>query len=75
MKGGRNIIKLDNQETGYINLVVEIISILKLVQVDNRVGGFLDELHCAKSVQIRSFFWSVFSCIRTEYGDLRSKSP
>ena len=23
-----------------------------------------------KSVQIRSYFWSVFSCIRTEYGDL-----
>ena len=22
---------------------------------------------CMKSVQIRSFFWSVFSCIRTEY--------
>ena len=31
--------------------------------------------HCIKSVQIRSFFWSAFSCIRTEYGDLRSKSP
>ena len=29
----------------------------------------------AKSVQIRSYFWSVFSCIRTEYGDLRCKSP
>ena len=28
-----------------------------------------------KSVQIRSFFWSVFSCIRTNYGNLRSKSP
>ena len=27
-------------------------------------------MHCVKSVQIRSFFWSVFSCIRTEYGDL-----
>ena len=26
-----------------------------------------------KSVKIRSYFWSVFSCIRTEYGDLRSK--
>ena len=26
--------------------------------------------HCVKSVQIRSFFWSVFSCIRTEFGDL-----
>ena len=32
-------------------------------------------LHCLKSAQIQSFFWSVFSCIRTEYGDLRSKSP
>ena len=27
-----------------------------------------------ESVQIRSFFWSRFSYIRTEYGDLR-KSP
>ena len=25
-----------------------------------------------KSVQIRSYFWSVFCCIRTEYGDLNS---
>ena len=31
--------------------------------------------HCVKSVQIQSIFWSVFSCIRTEYGDLRSKYP
>ena len=28
--------------------------------------------HWVKSVQIRSFLWFVFSCIRTEYGDLRS---
>ena len=28
--------------------------------------------HCVKSVQIRNFFWSVFSYIRTEYEDLRS---
>ena len=27
------------------------------------------ENHCVKSVQIRSFFWSVFSCIRTKHGD------
>ena len=34
------------------------------------------ELHCVKSVQIRSYFWSVFSCIRTEYRDLlREKCP
>ena len=25
-------------------------------------------MHCVKSVQKRSFSWSVFSCIRTEYG-------
>ena len=30
--------------------------------------------HYVKSVQIRRFFWSVFSCIWTEYWDLRSKS-
>ena len=35
-----------------------------------------DWLHhnCVKSVQIRNFFWFVFSCIRTEYKDLQSKS-
>ena len=31
--------------------------------------------HCVKTVQIRSFFWSVFSSTRTEYGYLQSKSP
>ena len=31
-------------------------------------------LHCVKSIQMWSFFWSVFSRIRTEYGDLRFKS-
>ena len=30
--------------------------------------------HSVKSVQIRRYFWSFFSFIRTEYGDLRSKS-
>ena len=28
--------------------------------------------HCVKSVQMRSFLWSVFSHTRAEYGDLRS---
>ena len=28
-----------------------------------------------KSVQIWRFLWSVFSCIRAEYGDLLRKSP
>ena len=30
-------------------------------------------IHCVKkSVQIRIYFWSVFSRIRTEYGEIRS---
>ena len=28
------------------------------------------DIHCVKSVQVRSFFWSVFSRIRTEYGEV-----
>ena len=32
-------------------------------------------IHCVKSVQMRKFSWSVFSCIRTEYWDLICKSP
>ena len=31
-------------------------------------------LHCVKSVQMWSFFWSVFSRIRTKYGEIRRKS-
>ena len=39
---------------GYcIHLVVKLV-----------IQGFREN-HCVKSVQIRSFFWSVFSCIRT----------
>ena len=29
--------------------------------------------HCVKSVQIRSFFWPVFSGIRTEYRKIRTR--
>ena len=38
------------------------------------VDGFFESFHCVKSVQTRSFFWSVFSRIWTEYGDLLRKS-
>ena len=32
--------------------------------------------HCVKNVQIRNFFWSVFSCIWTEYRNVRpEKTP
>ena len=29
--------------------------------------------HCVKSAQIRSFFWSVFSCIWTEFREVRTR--
>ena len=32
-------------------------------------GGY----HCVKSVQIRSLFWSVFSCIQSEYRKIRNR--
>ena len=35
--------------------------------------AFWSQIHCVESVQIRSFFWSVFPCIRTKYRDLQSK--
>ena len=31
------------------------------------------QVHCVESVQIRSFFWLVFSCIRTEYREIRTR--
>ena len=41
----------------------------------NQHSIILSHYHCVKSIQIRIFFWSVFSCIRAECGELRSKSP
>ena len=29
--------------------------------------------HCVKNIQIRSFFWSVFSCTRTEYRKIQTR--
>ena len=43
--------------------------------VSDAVSCDIDETHCVKSVQIRSFFWSVFSRIWTEYGQIRPHLP
>ena len=43
-----------------------------LIQVNIMIQGML---HCVKCVQIRSLFWSVFSRIRTEYGEIFRISP
>ena len=41
----------------------------------DRMRWILSVLHDMKSVQIQSFFWSVFSRVWTEYIDLFRKSP
>ena len=42
----------------------------------HRFCRFLRQIkHCVKSIYTRSFFWSVFPRIRTEYGDLLRKFP
>ena len=41
----------------------------------NTTYTLLHHEHCLKSAQIRSFFWSVFFRIRTEYVEIRSISP
>ena len=43
-----------------------------VVQRLGKAIGTFKKMRCVKSIQIRSFFWSVFSCIRTEYGHLWS---
>ena len=35
---------------------------------------FKRKFHCLKSVHIRIYFWSVFSCIGTEYGKIRTRN-
>ena len=39
-----------------------------LIDTDDKLPEYI---HCVKCVQMRSFFWSVFSCIRAEYGPQR----
>ena len=38
------------------------------------VAIILPIMHCAQSVQIRSCFWPVFPCIRTEYRKIRTRN-
>ena len=35
--------------------------------------SFLCNEHCMKSVKIRSFFWSVFSCIQSEFRKIQTR--
>ena len=43
---------------------------LLFTKVVKQANSFQQE-NCVKSIQIQSYFWSVFSCIRTEYGEIK----
>ena len=51
------------------NLIQQCHSEIMQKQISLFPGHFF--AHCVKSVQIRSFFWSVFSRILTEYGEIQ----
>ena len=38
------------------------------------ITSTLEVCHCVKSVQIRSYFWSVFFCIQSEYRKIRTRN-
>ena len=56
-----------------LTLLGEMLASQRCIQ--NLVKHLSCSFYCVKSVQIRSYFWSVFSCIRTEYEYLLRKSP
>ena len=62
--------------TSYLNRFGTQKVILKICQCPVSLNSLtIYSIHCVKSVQMRKFSWSVFSCIRTEYWDLLCKSP
>ena len=46
---------------------------ISLVNVN--ISQIICRFHCVENVQIQSFFWSVFSRIRTKYGEILCISP
>ena len=66
------------KKTLTVNFIVSVVTInfsSKITFARFYVATIFPYMNCVKSVHIRSFFWSLFSCIWTEYGHLRSKSP
>ena len=70
----RKLIDSMNKCGSYIALIFPIRFDIKLSERNWKQNLSL-YYHCVESVQTRSFFWSVFSLIRTEYREIRSISP
>ena len=73
-----SFIKKPDSSSHLTILIISFISsfgIINVVTPDPNIFLWIAACHRVKSVQIQSFFWSVFSRTRVEYGDLRNKSP
>ena len=57
------------------SFVFQIIAFHNSQIVKTKICEIFGNHHWVKSTQIRSFYWSVFSRIRTEYGEIRGVSP
>ena len=53
--------------------IITMTLILILMKTAHYPFQYWHYLHCVKSVQIRSFSWSVFSCIRPEYRKIQTR--
>ena len=51
----------------------QLIKFFTIHESVNQIWGLHIYNHCVKCVQVRSFFWSVFFHIRTEYGKIQTR--
>ena len=65
-----------NYEIGVVHMCIYVFILFMYSYLFNstKTQQSATHLHCVKSVQTRGYFWSAFSCIRTEYRDLWTKS-
>ena len=74
-----NNVKFGIVDTGsFFDTDINVITvILKNSQLSTNISNIYitPASKCAKSVRIRSIFWSIIFCIRAEWGNLLRKSP
>ena len=61
--------------TQYVKISTKIVHRSSIISQRswNINSNMSQHVHCVKSLQIRSFSWSVFSCIQSEYRKIRTK--
>ena len=67
-----NVVLISDKDENAINNGKHV-ALFHLSKYSDKLYGnivYKVQIHCVKSVQIRNYFWSVFSRIRTEYGEI-----